>query len=156
MSHHAAELLAGAQPLWTEAAAYDEARRLLRLALLRDLVRTLHAERSRLMALRQPDRAETLKKLEPILERLRTCELDSFDLAGLVNGDEPQNPLKEEPQDPRLDRILGEGKLDRYDRAWEAAMAVEALKRGWLFWALDTQVEVPKAEAFHLGLGQRL
>ncbi|MCC7440408.1 MAG: hypothetical protein IT285_02175 [Bdellovibrionales bacterium] len=157
LSPHATELLAEAEPLWSEAGRSQHPR-LLRLVLLRDLVRTLHAERSRLMSVHQPGRAEALSELEPLLESLRPDALVEVTLTALVTlklGLKRQKARPPEIPDSLAAR-LGAGKLNRYDRLWEGEIAVEGQLQGWNFWNLDAWVEITRAEQFHQALGQRL
>ena len=126
---------------------------LLRLALLRDYARKLHAERSACMATGNAPRGHQIESLEAKLAWLRT-RLDLIQNANepdllLQQITPPNSSVKETALPKRLTSLLPAEKLNRYDRAWERALAVEALKAKWCFWSADHLVRLDQAEHFH-------
>jgi len=116
---------------------------LLRLGLLRDLLRDLHTEKSRVLAGGKSQAAmlESYRTTEQAIERLRSVS----PLAG------PIEPLLNEPREVRKrTRLLPEAlfhsipkqKFERFDRIWETAIAAEGVQLGWSFWELDAWIEV--------------
>jgi len=142
--------------LWKETAALPD-KAVLRLAILRDLSRRLHAERSMHLAQGKIPQGQTLEQVEAQLAAMRG-------VPELIAGDDLTRALatKLSPEPARanlpeaLAVIVPRAKLERYDRHWEAFIAAEAFARGWAIWELDATIQIAKAEAFHKHLSQLL
>jgi hypothetical protein len=157
LSPHVETVLSSCAPLWNQTRGLPE-QRILRLAILRDLIRSMHAERSRLLALSQPDRADALRMVEPSTEALKFHPLAEASLPELV-ASRPERLAKpsRSPIPPELEAAAGgEGKFNRYDRQWEAEIAGEACRIGWGFWTMEAWIDIAKAENFHQALNQGL
>lgn len=143
---------------WKRCSSKD-GRVVLRLAILRDFMRELHAERSRALATDQREKAEGFKQWEEAIDALRgspeIARPDS-DLAQVFTGErkgsKPGPPVL--PQ--ALVEAIGPERIQRYDREWEAAIAGEAYRSGWGFWTVDVWVRVAEAEHFDDNLGERI
>jgi hypothetical protein len=138
---------------WDDAEGLPETT-LLRLAMLRDLVRALHSEKSVCLATGKRAESQQFGSLEKKLGELR----GAFSLSGRFNE------LIEAPSLRKRTRLLPEAlfaaipreKFDRYDRQWESVIAAEAIALGWRFWELDAWVSVREAESWHRQLGEQL
>jgi len=136
---------------------------LLRLALLRDFARKLHAERSTCMTTGNAPRTHEIEALEKRLAELRAepktlrLENDPEALLKKPKGTSPTSPKKAAPPLPAgLPSDLTSEKLLRYDRAWELALSLEALSLKWNFWQLEAPIRLEEAESFHNSLTQLL
>jgi hypothetical protein len=49
---------------------------------------------------------------------------------------------------PELVRAMGETKLSRQDRKWEAELAQEAIRRSWEFWQHEVSAEIHDVERY--------
>lgn len=130
---------------------------LLKLVILRDLVRILHTERSRMLAEGGRAAPRFLKPLEERIAELRHAS----QLSGSLDEWLELNPKKAfEPVESEIPTELFESiprdRLERYDRAWELAIAMEAMRIGWSFWALDAWINPVAAQEFHSALNSRL
>ena len=130
-------------------------RDLLRLVVLRDLLHGLHAEKSRLLSTGMRQDATCIHGLETRIDELRNCKPLEGDLKNLLSGE-----LKLKKRTRLLpDAVFGgidREKLERYDRAWEAAMTSEAVSQGWRIWALDAWVEISRVDEWNRRLIEQL
>jgi hypothetical protein len=148
------ELLAQSAEAWRLCEGVEGAS-LLRLAILRDLLRSLHAEKSRCLATGKKAEAQQFRHWEQRIEDLRQC----MDLRG-----ELTDLLREGVLRKRRTRLIPQGlfnhlpadKLQRYDRKWETEIAAEACALGWRFWTLQAWVSIPLAEDWNRRLSERL
>lgn len=146
-------ILARLEERWSQPLP-DQARRLLRLSLARELSRAVHTLRSELMAMeRQEDAAQLARRETALLGSLRSSRLalEALSLRELYQGTPPSTeivPPKEPLLPAELARSLDPGKLKRHDRAWEAEICQEALARGWSFWRFEASVDIHGVEEF--------
>ncbi|OFZ80032.1 MAG: hypothetical protein A2583_14740 [Bdellovibrionales bacterium RIFOXYD1_FULL_53_11] len=127
---------------------------LLRLAVLRDIARDLHAERSRCLATGLVRELKEVRSLEATIELLKN--------AASLHGNLPAL-LKRPPEGSRQRQLPSEfpagmeaEKFERFDRLWEKAISAEAAREGWRFWLLDAWVGIRSAQQFHIALGEKL
>ena len=142
--------------LWKEISEHPD-KSILRLAILRDLSRQLHAERSMHLAQGKIPQGQTLEQIELQLAAIRGREklLSAQSLEEALSQASGQEAIKTEIPES-LAAIIPRSKLERYDRQWEAALATGAFQRGWAIWELYTTIQVAKAEVFHKHLSQSL
>jgi hypothetical protein len=128
---------------------------LLRLAILRDITLALHAQKSRCLASGRRDLAQGLRHWEERLHELRNSPKLEGDLRELLTGTEP---LKKRTRllPEALYTAIERGKLERYDRVWEASLAAEAVTQRWQFWALEAWVEITLVEDWNRSLCDQL
>lgn len=122
----------------------------LRLALLRELVRTAHAERSRQMALGNSKLSTALGKMETALDQSLKAGLDPAALLGFL-GDVALPPARRSTPPSWL-----EPKLERFDRHWERAIYNQSQEAKWTLWSLSAVIAIKGAEKFHESLGRYL
>ncbi|MGK5081733.1 hypothetical protein WDW37_00385 [Bdellovibrionota bacterium FG-1] len=128
---------------------------LLRLAILREICRLLHAEKSRYLAVGRKDATQSLRKWENRLYDLRCAFKLEDTLLNLIFSTEPvRKRTRLLPE--ALFSFIERAKLERFDRHWENAIAAEAVAQGWSFWALETWVEITLAEEWDKKLGEQL
>ena len=128
---------------------------LIRLAMLRDLVRTIHASKSQFLAEGKRDKVLNIKLLEARIEDLKNSAVLEGTLSDLLRADyvvKKRTRVLPEALFLSMDRE----KLTRYDRTWEAVIASEAVDQGWCFWNLNIWVEMGQVEEFHHALSERL
>lgn len=149
-----AEILSQSSHLWNQISGAPQAA-LLRLSILRDLQRTVHAERSRCLASGQKETCNSLTAWEERLDRLRQASSLEGDLKTVLD-----NALKAKKRTRLLPEsvfaVIDREKLERYDRLWEQAIAAEACALGWNFWTLEAWVEINAAEAWTRNLAEQL
>jgi hypothetical protein len=128
---------------------------LLRLSILRELMRELHAQKSRSLAAGQREGARALKIWENRLTELRSHPKLEGDLSDLVCGrGDARKRTRLLPE--ALYSAIPRDKLDRYDRQWETAIAAEACSMGWRFWSLEAWIEITLAEEWNRRLQDQL
>jgi hypothetical protein len=141
-------------PRWQDSAGLEETT-LLRLALLRDLIRRLHAEKSACMARGQKAESQAFGETEKRLTELRGAATLDAPLDELLLRTSPiRRRTRLLPE--ALHSFIPKDRFDRYDRQWETAIAAEALSQGWRFWMLDAWVRIADAEEWHHQLGEHL
>lgn len=150
------------QALEQGADKYQKATRLLRLAIVRELVRQIHTLRSELLARGRLAEATELEYRE-LFFNYRFLEIRfeeaRFREVFLASGRRTKPaPIVPAPLEfpITLAEFLPTEKLNRHDRRLESEMAREALKQGWSFWNLDAWVEVQRVEEWAKTLEQRL
>lgn len=131
--------------LWEETAHLAD-RGILRLALLRSIHHTLHAQASHFLAIGQQDVARSLQLWDSRIEELGKHSLreNPFESSQLVDF------LTYTHQLPTVDRTIPETilthldptKLNRSDRTWEKLLAGEASALGWHYWRMSTQMNL--------------
>jgi len=128
---------------------------LIRLAILRDVIRQLHADKSYCLATGMKSDAANFKAIETQIETLRTLGPLEGPLQDILLG---TRKLKKRTRTlpEALYSWIPKEKFDRYDRAWETEIAAEASALGWRFWELGAWVKIHDAEKFHHGLNDRL
>ena len=142
--------------LWKETEDHPD-KYILRLSLMRDLSRLVHAERSMDLAQGKIPQGQTLERMEAQLSAVRghpdivTRGTLEETLEAPVSLEATQAKIPTE-----LAALIPRAKLERYDRHWEAFLATEAFRQGWSIWELDATLLVSKAEAFHKHLSQVL
>jgi hypothetical protein len=141
---------------------YRKATRLLRLAIIRELVRQIHTQRSELLARGRLAEATELEYRETFFNyRFLEVRFEEarFREVFLASGRKTK-PLTISATPLELPSGLAAAvppeKLNRHDRKLEAEMAREALKQSWNFWTLDAWVEVQKVESWAKSLEQKL
>jgi hypothetical protein len=128
---------------------------LLRLAILREITRLLHSQKSRCLAAGRRDLVTSLRNWESRLQELRNQPRLEGDLATLVSGhSELRKRTRLLPE--ALYGAIEREKLERYDRQWEAALAAEACSLGWCFWRLESWVEITLVEEWNQRLNEQL
>ncbi len=139
---------------WEEIEQADETT-LVRLSLLRDLVREIHAEKSSLLAKGSRDEASKYRSLENRINDVRSAARLDQPLWQLLD---PETEFKKRTRllPETLFNFIPKNRFERYDRQWECAIAAEAASIGWKFWALDAWVEIPEAENWHRKLSAQL
>ena len=139
--------------LWNQTTGKPDGK-ILRIALMRELSRSLHTLRSECLALGEDGQAQDILRREEFLSQ-RFMEIPAQNLplrqvyarsaAGRAEKRTPEAP----PELPaELTAVLDESKLTRPDRRWEAFLAYEAFTRKWTFWTFECWVEVEKVESF--------
>ncbi|MEK6704490.1 MAG: hypothetical protein AABZ06_01750 [Bdellovibrionota bacterium] len=120
----------------------------LKLAILRNMSRDVHAQKSRDLSSSSPGETSendaVLLELERILDNLRSSTLDSNDLETLLKNTAP--PLAERTLPKGLLAIIPSEKLLRRDRVWEAAIIAEGLNYHWHIWTLSASIPVAEVE----------
>ncbi len=129
---------------------------LLRLTLLRDLVRALHAQKSKCLALGKRDQLHTLKTWENQIEQLRGQSRLEGELTDLIRGAPPTARKRTRLLPEAIYSAIEKEKLDRYDRIWESSLAAEAVSLGWRFWTLEAWVEISLIEEWNRKLIEAL
>lgn len=128
---------------------------LLRLALLRELTRALHAEKSRVLAHGAKGEALELRAWEDKIHEVREATRLDGKLSELLTTQRP--PGKRTRLLPAaLHTSIPRDRFERYDRQWEALLAAEGASQGWSFWALDAWVQIDQAETCDAALRDRL
>jgi hypothetical protein len=128
---------------------------LLRLSILREVMRELHAQKSRCLAKGQRDMAKNLRAWENRLTELRSQPKLEGDLSELVLGkSELRKRTRLLPE--ALYGAIPREKLERYDRQWESNLAAEACALGWRFWSLEAWVEITLAEEWNRRLNDQI
>lgn len=154
MSQPLPDWVARFEPKWESIAGIPETH-LLRLAVLRELWREVHAQKSRLLAKGQRSDLARLKPIEVGLDALRMAHKLDAPLRELLSSI-PIGKAKTRLLPETLFNVIDREKLERYDRAWEWALASEALALGWNIWALYAWVEIAQAETWHQALEHQL
>jgi hypothetical protein len=128
---------------------------LLRLAILRELMRELHAQKSRSLATGKRDQVQNLRAWENRLVELRGHTRLEGDLIELITGNaEGRKRTRLLPE--ALFANIAREKLERYDRVWESTLAAEACALGWQFWSLEAWIEITLAEEWNRKLNDQL
>jgi hypothetical protein len=140
---------------WKKCADHS-AVKLLRMAVLRDYARQLHAERSTCMAKGNIPRGHAIEDVEKKLEALR-------DRPELLAGDETLRELlllrfqdTEAPNTLPSSFAIPKDRLERYDRHWERAIALLAADDDWNVFAITATVQLKKVETFHERLSDQV
>jgi hypothetical protein len=138
---------------WNQTAKMPD-RKLLRIALMREMSRTLHTLRSECLATGQDGQARDLLLREEFLSH-RFMELQTQDLplrqvyARSASGRlESRGPDAMPALPPELTAVIDGSKFTRPDRHWEAFLAIEAFARGWSFWTFECWVEIENVESW--------
>jgi hypothetical protein len=139
---------------WNQTAGRPETT-LLRLAILREIIRNIHARKSHFLATGRKTISQGLDQRETFLNELRHRTQLEGSLKEYLLGNVSV------PGQPRIlsDELLasiGKEKLTRHDRQWEAALAAEAAVLGWSFWSLEVWVEITQVEQWNLKLNELL
>lgn len=143
------------QARWEQSASIEE-KTLLRLAILRDLMRELHAEKSRYLASGNREQAQTLRDWEKQASELKNAASLDGELLELLQGDPASIRKRTRLLPEALFSIVDKEKFERYDRAWESVIAAEAAHQGWRFWTVDAWVRISEAEVWHKALGTQI
>ncbi len=139
---------------WMDCDSYKEAH-LLRMALLRELMRSIHAEKSRLLATGLKADAHDLKLWENQIEALRESSSLTGELMHLLeNSDTLRKKSLVLPES--LFKTIERDKLMRYDRKWEATLASLAFYFQWRLWKVEAWVEISQIEEWDKTLSSRL
>lgn len=148
------EFLARSAHLWSQSEG-TETCHLLRLAVLRDLHRALHAQKSRCLAKGRKGDAKLLGDWESRVDELRSAASFESDMFGLLRSREPVKKRTRLLPDGLYAAIPRE-KLDRYDRLWEQTLAAEGIAQGWRLWKLSTWIVVNQSESWNQMLTDHL
>ena len=128
---------------------------LIRLAILRDLSRALHAAKSSQLSVGKRDDAGLIQKWESKVGEYRTAGSLEFPFSTLLDG--TANAKKRTRLLPEtLFSNIEKEKFERYDRVWESTLAGEAVSLGWCFWALDAWIKIESAEKWQTSLANLL
>lgn len=128
---------------------------LLRLALLRELTRKLHTEKSKILALGKKEAVGELKVWEDKIHKIREATRLDGKLSDLLET--PRPPGKRTRLLPEaLYTTIPRDRFERYDRQWEALIAAEACSQGWSFWAMSAWVQIEQVEEYDTQLRERL
>ena len=131
---------------------------LLRLTLLRELARKLHAGRSSVLAQSGAEAREImapLHLLEQKAEALRATDALTGSLSECLDRANPNSPPAPLAT-PRMGQRLGRGKLDRPDRTWERAIAIEAEAQDFTLEGIEALVPMRQVEAWSNALEREL
>ena len=152
LSQDLREFIRPFEPQWDASTPLPE-RELLRLAILRELAGALHARKSASLATGERNVAFDLGLWEQRMEEIRKQgSLDGSIQEALSRT--PLGPPRELKFQSEFLTSLDVKKLDRYDRAWEKALAAEALHCGWEFWNLEAGVEITQVQSWHFALSK--
>lgn len=139
---------------WNHCDGLEEAT-IIRLAILRDLTREMHAEKSRYLALGKKTEAQGFKGIEKAMDELRGAGPLEGDLRGLLSGEiKPRKRTRLLPES--LFSFIPKDKFERHDRIWESAIAAEAASLGWCFWRLEAWVSIAQVEDWQRALSSEL
>ncbi len=148
------ELVEGSIERWKVCGNLEETT-LLRLSILRDLMRKMHAEKSRCMAYGRHTLVQDFNLWEKKIEWLRSAADLSMGLEDAIErADTVRKRTRLIPE--ALFTFIPREKLERYDRSWEAAIAAEASSLGWCFWQLTAWVRIEAVETWQEQLVDRL
>lgn len=128
--------------------------RVYRLAILRKIIRKIHALRSEYLAQGEVKRAEELEQVEPQINSLIDQPLQGALLSLIQTPPNEQSIVHALPQD--LLKAFGAQRFGRLDRRWETAIVAEASVQEWSFWTLEAEVYIDTLEDFHSELGKTL
>jgi len=134
---------------WQDAEAH-EGQILLRLSLLRDLARALHAEKSRILSHGTSGEARAIQRTENKIESLKSNSLSTSTLEEALQSNEA--PRIRESLPGKLFEVVDADKLQRSDRQWELAIAAEALRLRWNFWSVKGTIPIEQIEKVGLAL----
>lgn len=128
---------------------------ILRLSILREFWNAIHSEKSNCLARGRKPETRLLKQWEHAIEQLRSCSPLEGDLLDLIAG---SNTAKKRTRliPESLFSAIEREKLERYDRAWEAAIASEACSLKWSFWSLQAWVELILVEEWSQRLNEQV
>ena len=153
--------------LWASVGELREAN-LLRLAILRDFARVVHAELSTVMAtpfqpgqdsfsrLRNNALADLEAQARRVQEGLHLRTLPSNAKDWLESGGSGPMPVVQRTFPPGFFEVLGRDRIERYDRAWEREIAAEAVALGWELRSIEAWVEILEAQSWESGLVRAL
>lgn len=148
------QLIERSSHLWKQIEGSSEAN-LLKIAILRDLYRALHARKSQCLAKGAKEDARALNAWEARLTELKSAAQLSGELIDLIQSAEPvKKRTRLLPES--LFSIVPREKLERYDRAWELSLAAEGFALGWKLWSLKAWVEIPSIERWNSMLSEQL
>jgi hypothetical protein len=128
---------------------------LLRLAITRDLMHDLHADKSRFLSKGQKEQTAFFKSHEKKMEEIRCSSPLNGDLKDILSGSVKLKKRTRLLPDGLFTNIARE-KFERYDRQWEAAVASEACQLSWPFWALDASLDLQKIDDWNRRLNSFL
>ncbi|MCM2277555.1 MAG: hypothetical protein NDJ89_05715 [Oligoflexia bacterium] len=129
---------------------------LLKLAVLRDIHRAIHARKSGCLAKGQRDEARRLGEWETRVQELRLSASLDGDLTELIERPASSARKRTRVLPDALFSFIPKEKLERYDRIWENALAAQACSLGWRFWILDAWVQIPLIERWNQTLTEQL
>ena len=159
-----AALLQQQREVWAQTETLPE-KHLLRLVLLRDLSRALHAQRSRLIALGKREESHELRDAEKALEAMKFHRpFEEMPLESLVESWIQRSKFKKNedagPTPPPLPedlvKTLDSKKIFRLDREWELSLIAHAVDQGWAFWSLRLAVKIMELEDWQTTFSQAL
>jgi hypothetical protein len=136
------------ESLWKQAERHRQVG-LLKLAILREQLHQIHAQKSQKMAVGAPADAHALHQLETKIEALKTCNLRGVTWEQIVDPKPIPAPLLHREIPAETLQTLGKDKLDRFDRKWEYQLTAEAISQNWSIWTLDAWVFIATAEESH-------
>jgi hypothetical protein len=163
------EVVADLQAKWQEA-GHRSACRLLRLEVLRELASRNHAALSRELALGTADASPELSQLDAYLEvvadqkatpeqlSLLESDLSRWIERGLRPGTHAsvKTPVEPSKLPKELLQEIPQDRFERRDRRFERAIALEACRQNWHFWALEITLPIRKVETWNRDLIQKL
>jgi hypothetical protein len=155
------EVLARLENSWEQVQSLP-ACRLLRLAILRELTRTIHTLRSEHMATHRPSTAEDYAQRENFLtSNFASLNVENLTLAEIYQqSHEAISSTGPTPSEVSLPssvlETIGLTKFTRQDRRWELEMAQEAVRQSWEFWQFETSTEIREVENFARSFSEAL
>jgi len=100
------------------------------IAKSREIARTVHANKSNALVRGQQKRFKKLSSEEEKIERQREAGV------ALSRVKIPKSFYK----------YIEREKIERFDRPWEFALILEAIKAGWSFWSFEADVKLTEVE----------
>lgn len=133
--------------------------KLLRAAVLRDLVRQLHTQKSRSLAEGRKEEVIPIHRIEQSIESIyRAGAGGKKNLKALLDEYPAEEASPEAPLSlpSALTSKISASALERYDRKWEKRIAASAVELGWKFWSLECWVTIRGVEIFNQALADRV
>ncbi len=152
------DILSEALSLWKKCDHLAETT-LLRLAILRDLLFRVHAEKSKVLSSENDQPMRELQVLEERIQELRQAQNLNQPLSQLLSEKQSSGSkkMRELPKDLDFEKAkIDAKKFQRFDRLWEKALLSEGLEIGWDFWILQASVQMQYAEKWHTDFAKLL
>ncbi|MGZ6310039.1 MAG: hypothetical protein ACXWOH_05375, partial [Bdellovibrionota bacterium] len=148
------DLIAPFEERWNQCEGLPEMT-LLRLGILREVIKLLHSEKSRLLASGRRSEIQPVKDWESKIEQLRDQPALKGPLPELLASDKRAAKRTRLLPD-HLFSFIPKERFERYDRIWESTLAAEACALGWRFFSLEAWVQIAAVEAFDRALTDQL
>lgn len=148
-------LIESEETRWSETQLHPYSQ-IFRTGILRDLSRSIHAERSRFLSEQTDSELPSLEKLESAMDSLLNVDLSDARLDSILNQSAQKLAPLPSVLPNELKAAIPADKLDRFDRKWERRIAELAALSKWTFWTLDAWIQIFHAEKFHKAIAQAL